>query len=322
MKLLQVLETTGIILSIIGSLQVTLQEKPLIHSTGPLTATIAINIINRRDLRKETRKIHDKLEKSQYYLQQSQQSISQLSSLGDQLEIKNLDNNLTLHNNFSVLSQKINDKMDYRMKSEISNLNLLIKEYFPHYQYKLIYDRKQSRQMLLNALHQAQHQLILVCPWLTTYAIDDEVLTLMKAFLSKRKGKLKIGWGNLDDIINFINSFQIKTKSNVNRKLFYEFYKKEFFYQALPQLEKLEKMFPSQVTLKLIGTHEKYLVCDHEVAVLGSHNFLCSKDDSIQQEIGLKTDDPKLIQDFNKRFQNSSNFETNLSKFTPSYQTA
>ncbi|WP_107666902.1 phospholipase D-like domain-containing protein [Cyanothece sp. BG0011] len=319
MKLLQLLETTGLILSIIGSLQVSLQEKPIIHATGPLTATIAINIINRRNLRKETRQLYEKLEKSQHYLQQSEHTISHLSSLCDQLEMKHLDNNLTLHNNFSVFSQKINEKIDNRLKSEISDLNLLIKENFPHYQYELIYNRRQSRQTLLNALQEAKDQLILVCPWLTTYAIDDEVLTLMKEFLSKRKGQLKIGWGNRKDIKKFLQNSHRQSSACINRQLFYRFYQNNFFYKALPQLERLEKRFPGQVQLKLIGTHEKYFVCDHNFAVLGSHNFLCSNDSSLQQELGLKTNDPKLLDKMKQRFQESNNFETDLSKLLLTY---
>jgi phosphatidylserine/phosphatidylglycerophosphate/cardiolipin synthase-like enzyme len=47
--------------------------------------------------------------------------------------------------------------------------------------------------------------------------------------------------------------------------------------------------------LKILGTHEKFLVCDRQFAMLGSHNYLTSDTKSSEREIGLKTDSPELI---------------------------
>ena len=49
------------------------------------------------------------------------------------------------------------------------------------------------------------------------------------------------------------------------------------------------------LTLKVLGTHEKFLVCDRKFAMLGSHNYLTSHTNSSERELGLKTDSPELI---------------------------
>jgi len=66
-------------------------------------------------------------------------------------------------------------------------------------------------------------------------------------------------------------------------------------YDAVPTLEELQAEYSNLLTLKVLGTHEKFLVCDRKFAMLGSHNYLTSHTSSSERELGLKTDSPELI---------------------------
>jgi phosphatidylserine/phosphatidylglycerophosphate/cardiolipin synthase-like enzyme len=72
----------------------------------------------------------------------------------------------------------------------------------------------------------------------------------------------------------------------------------------LPELEKLERCFSSQFKLKLLETHEKFLVCDKKFAVVGNHNILVSNVNSEEREVGLRTDAPLVIAALIERFEN------------------
>jgi phosphatidylserine/phosphatidylglycerophosphate/cardiolipin synthase-like enzyme len=49
------------------------------------------------------------------------------------------------------------------------------------------------------------------------------------------------------------------------------------------------------LNLKVLGTHEKFLVCDRRFAMIGSHNFMSSGASSSEREVGIKTDSPETI---------------------------
>ncbi|MBR8833365.1 MAG: hypothetical protein DSM106950_04800 [Stigonema ocellatum SAG 48.90 = DSM 106950] len=61
--------------------------------------------------------------------------------------------------------------------------------------------------------------------------------------------------------------------------------------------------------MKLLGTHEKFLVCDRSWAMLGSHNFLTSGDSGSEREVGLRTNDPRIIEELISRFERAKNLE-------------
>ncbi|MBD1889317.1 phospholipase D-like domain-containing protein [Coleofasciculus sp. FACHB-SPT9] len=77
----------------------------------------------------------------------------------------------------------------------------------------------------------------------------------------------------------------------------------------MPKLENLEQKYPDRFQLKLLGTHEKFIVCDRSWTVLGSHNFLTSGTKSTEREVGLRTNDPRIIRDLIKRFDTAKNLE-------------
>lgn len=107
-------------------------------------------------------------------------------------------------------------------------------------EYQLVFDRAGNREVLLEALEQTQELLIIVCPWLSRNSIDAHLLHRFRDCLD-RDCCIEIGWGYLGD------------RSSIG---------KGWRYDALADLRQLETEYPNQFRLKLIGTHEKFLVCD------------------------------------------------------------
>jgi hypothetical protein len=184
----------------------------------------------------------------------------------------------------------------------------------PGYEYKLIYNRDQSRKILLDAAKQAQHRLILVCPWLhkAVQYKDQELVSHFEAFLSNQKGQIDIGWGHWQDMrsdIVWTSSGPMREKLKTHCDM----------YGGLEDLEYLEEKYPEQFRLKLLGTHEKFLVCDHQFAMLGSHNFLSSSDCSLRErEIGLYTTDRHIIDELIECFENARNLEVKKQTYVSS----
>ena len=146
---------------------------------------------------------------------------------------------------------------------------------------QLVFDRSGSRAVLIEALLKAQERLIIVCPWLNRNSIDDNLVQMLRDCLN-RNCRIDIGWGHLSD----------------RRRL-----GKGWRYDALKDLRQLERDYPDQFKLKLLGTHEKFLVCDSTLAMLGSHNMLTSSAQSAEREVGIRTTDPNIIQGLIKRFE-------------------
>jgi len=202
------------------------------------------------------------------------------------------------------LSQELTGQIEATVEQRVVGINNLLKEIQPKYEYKLVCDRDQSRSFLLKAVKEAKERLILVCPWLH-WGIrwnDGELLNLFYKLLGKPNSSIEIGWGHYLDMENK----QVRSSSTSLRQSLKTHGK---MYTALPQLEKLEKDYPQQFKLKLLGTHEKFLVCDRAWAMLGSHNFLSSGDKSQEREVGLWTNDPYIIDKLIKRFDEAKNLE-------------
>nr|WP_281291228.1 phospholipase D-like domain-containing protein [Hyella patelloides] len=58
-----------------------------------------------------------------------------------------------------------------------------------------------------------------------------------------------------------------------------------------------------------MGTHEKFLVCDRSLAMIGSHNFLTSDCHSSERELGLITKDKNIIEDCIRRFEDAPSLD-------------
>lgn len=237
--------------------------------------------------------------------------------LNDSLtRIDNLVNHEYLEQRINISTEQITTQVYESLEKQIENFNLIIKDNRP--QYQLVYDREGSRDVLLKALREAKQRIILVCPWITCYGASNEIIDLCEEFL-ERGGRLDIGWGHLSD-----------TSFNEHRPMSEEDFLREvrdkkdanFWYeQILNEFKQLEKKYKSQINLKLLGTHEKFLVCDRSFSMIGSHNFLTSNCLSSERELGLRTNDKNIIEDLIDRFENAPSLDNseslNHQKATP-----
>ena len=178
--------------------------------------------------------------------------------------------------------------------------------------YQLVSNRNESRQVLLEALDSAQERLIIVCPWLTRSAIDNQVIQKFRTLLN-RNVCIDVGWGHLSDI--GMNQPAQLCRQQLLDAVSHK--SQGWKYNALPQLEQLEQEYQGRFRLRLLGTHEKYLVCDRSFAMLGSHNFLTSGISSSEREVGLRTNDPNFIEDLIKRFEDTKDLELQESNIAP-----
>ena len=219
------------------------------------------------------------------------------TSLGDlhdySLMLNNRIENYIQHDRAEIVDLVIADEQIYHsIKQEVGAQFELVKQALPpNHQYDLIYGRGESRQVFLAALQQSQERLILVCPWLTNYAIDADVRELMRAALD-RGVSIEIGWGHLKDVDNNRSCLSQAELLKSN----------QWSYNAVPWLSELQVEYSHLLHLKVLGTHEKFLVCDRQFAMLGSHNYLTSHTKSSEREVGLKTDSPELIDKLVKLF--------------------
>lgn len=223
-----------------------------------------------------------------------QQNLTNLQqSLTEYVKVEELDNLLC------ILRKELLDQTDVTVEKQVVQFNQLLKGIQPNYKYELLNGRCMSRNVLLEALQQAKHRLILVCPWLTSYGVDSQVIQQLELLLQSNV-YIDIGWGHLKDIDKLgVCSSSIRQKLKVSSD----------YYNALSKLEALEQKYSARFKLKLLGTHEKFIVCDNCFAMLGSHNFLTSDDRKAERELGLKTNDPYIISELIKQFDGAKNLE-------------
>lgn len=212
---------------------------------------------------------------------------------------------------FDDLESEIKDQAQEAVPRWAQEINQRLQAVRLH-NYQLVSNRNQSRNVLLEALESAQERLIIVCPWLTRSAINSEVIRKFRAILN-RNCQIDIGWGHLSDtgLSQPIQLCRQQLLCAVSRK------SQGWKYNTFPELEQLEQEYRSQFRLKLLGTHEKYLVCDRSFAMLGSHNFLTSGTSSSEREVGLQTNDPRIIEDLIERFESAENLELPQSNIVP-----
>lgn len=197
------------------------------------------------------------------------------------------------------LSKQFEGQGGESVDQHVKAINQQLQQIQRNFEYKLVFNRTESRKQLSDALDKCTEHLILVCPWLCTWAIDDDVMRKLKALLDRER-RIDIGWGHLKDIRK-VEPIREKLKRFSDSQEWK-------MYNALAALETLEGSYPT-FQLKLLGTHEKYLVCDQKFAVVGSHNFLTSSGSSEEREVGLYTTDPRLINNLIRRFEEADNLE-------------
>ncbi|MDZ4879072.1 MAG: hypothetical protein CLLPBCKN_008510 [Chroococcidiopsis cubana SAG 39.79] len=199
------------------------------------------------------------------------------------------------------IQENLLGQIDVNIERRIAQINQLLETTQSNYKYELVYERSGSCKVLLESLQKAQHRLILVCPWIG-WAIDSKMINEFEKLL-KSNISINIGWRRLQDI-NESNHRDFKSDS-IRQKL----YLSSNFYDALPKLEVLEQKYPQYLKLKILGTHAKYLVCDDCFAMLGSHNFLTSESEKKEGELGIKTNDSRIVSDLIKLFDRADDLE-------------
>ncbi|MBW4679086.1 MAG: tetratricopeptide repeat protein [Microcoleus vaginatus WJT46-NPBG5] len=179
------------------------------------------------------------------------------------------------------------------VENQLGEISQLLKA-LQTWEFKLVFDRPGIRSVLEEALETTQERLIVVCPWVSRSSLDSDLLRKFEVFL-EQNGRLDIGWGNLKDIES--GEFPRKTgrqwQSNEES---------DTLYDALNDLEQLQSKYPSQLRLKVLGTHENYLVSDSTSAMLTTHNFLSAGAGFPEREVGVLTTDPRIIQGLIDRF--------------------
>lgn len=298
------MECASIGLSCLGTIAA-IATQQIAYISAPLALSASLSLINRqRELINADRQIA-RLEQliasdSQLTTDQIniiQQSLVTLSSIptavddrqiaGIYSRIGDLDYSIEdlKDRNFTLTSQ-LEDYQQYNLlvqtglPSDINTNNLVRKITANSPEYELVLGRTQSRQALLEALASVEDRLILVCPWLCHHGFDLEIQNQLENLLMKGV-TIEIGYGKLSDI----------EKGKLTG----------FFYDTLKQATALANKYPN-FKLKLIGTHEKYLICDRSFAMLGSHNFLTSGVGA-EREIGMRTTDLKLIEKLIQQYE-------------------
>ncbi|MEL4895478.1 phospholipase D-like domain-containing protein [Crocosphaera sp. Alani8] len=205
------------------------------------------------------------------------QSKDILALIFEELEIVKKENKATTDNeDIQALKQEVKDLREKHNNISVPIVNILNKlrnlQKISHdYEYTLLFGRKESRQVFIDALKNTHKELILVCPWISFDAIDKEIKKLFFCLL-KRDVIIKIGY-----------------ERNEDKK------KDKDYNTAVKFFDELKARYPKKVIIRKIGTHEKILISDQKMTMFGSHNFLTSSDISKERELGLKTNNPQII---------------------------
>jgi hypothetical protein len=210
------------------------------------------------------------------------------SNLGLDSKIIEIANRIVADKNIDLLIQ---DAVDRSIQSQFETIKRLLPR---EYSYELICGRTASRNVFLKTLRESKESIILVCPWIANYAIDTEAKELIVSALQKGV-TVNIGWGNLNDVRNDRSKLSKERLLRSNNW---------GGYGAVPWLYDLQSQYPNLLKIKILGTHEKFLVCDKQFTMLGSHNFMTSNLTYSERELGVLTNNLSIIEDLIELFDN------------------
>jgi len=313
---LEIAEYTALVGATIGSVAAFVSQQ-VVLAAAPLTLSLWLNLLNRQRFQWQTKKyvsgaiadvqkvissLHGNFHAlPSVDLNPITQRLDKLAaSLDDRSkleEIQELKAAIAQIPPASDLEKAIASQVEAAICDWTAQINQQLALIQP-FEYQLVINRSGSRAVLMEALEKAQERLILVCPWLG-YGTDAQIINRIESLL-KQQIEVWIGWGMQRDV-NRVKQIRISIREQLASRSDY--------YIALPKLEELEQQYPHQLRLKLLGTHEKYLVCDRSFAMLGSHNFLASGARDSEREVGLRTNDPRLITNLIERFEVAADLE-------------
>ena len=180
--------------------------------------------------------------------------------------------------------------LENNIDSKFNETKQILNQIEPH-RYELIYGRPKIRDKLRESLRKANQRLIMVCPWVSQCAVDSYIQYDIQETLHKNKEvEIHIGWGNLYDIKK--SRIQSLQELLVNGR-----------YDAINIFQRSER-----VQLKLLGTHEKFLICDDQWALITSYNFLSASDLNSEREVALLTYDKNIIAELINHYESSPHY--------------
>lgn len=222
--------------------------------------------------------------------------------------IEDLNSTLVnLHDLQSKTNEQTTKGIDKLVQEVISEKFEVIKKGLPKgYTYDLVWNRLQSREVLLNSLKLAKRSLLLVCPWISDSVLiskSKESKSIKELIISavQKNVSVSLGWGYLEDIKDEKLLSDIKKGiRHLTKEMLLDAVaakKQEWKYSGINFFYNLQKEYPELVKIKVLGTHEKIWICDNRLVMIGSHNFMTSTDKSQERELGIKTTDPQIISD-------------------------
>lgn len=159
-------------------------------------------------------------------------------------------------------------------KEERKKLQQQLKEIKAQSKISDIIHTYEHRDYLFKALQKAKQRIMVVSPWIKSYAVDKEFIDNLEVTL-KRKVQVYIFYG-------------IKGSSQQNDP------------RAIKRLEELSDIYPIFRFEKVRNTHRKILVCDVEFGIVTSFNFLSFRADpnlTYRDELGIIIRDSATIED-------------------------
>lgn len=194
------------------------------------------------------------------------------------------------------LAQAVTQIRTHTAQHWLSDIDRRLEEALP-YRYRVVAD--DASEEIFQALAQAKEQVLIVTPWLEYDR--DRARRLLKALddLLSQNVFVSFGWGRRADVGRARGTTRpIALKDGGWR------YQPERdpngYYRMLPHLLELKKRH-KRLTLKLLGTAERVVVCDRDWALLGGHHLLCRVINGTP-ELGLHTNDPHVVGDLVERF--------------------
>lgn len=311
-------EYIAIATSVLGSLLSAISGQTL-YATVPISLALLLNLFNRNQLQQESRndapienanvnqldssfqsqkrtdsnlaltlfEVLERIEKVPEVSQAVNEVTQQIESLKSDFDNRSEQKEII---EIKQAFTNLKDDLDTKIEETFVKTKDLITQIpsYSRYKHELISGRFAGRNKLLKSLQESKKEIIMVCPWITLFALELEVGLAIERSLEKGV-QINIGWGHLKDIDNLkkkgVSSQISSTLQNQDN------------YKGITKLNSFAEKYKN-LHLKLMGTHEKFLVCDHSWALITSHNFLSAGDtnnNNIAREIGLITHDPYII---------------------------
>lgn len=162
------------------------------------------------------------------------------------------------------------------------------------------------REAFLEAFDHAQKKVIVVCPWIGNGGVTSELICSMTEFIERDAAReILIVYGHQLDIRGTVDQQEVDRLATMQPP---------WKYGKVKELALLARKFPGQLKLRImtshnkVGTHEKFIICDDQYVILGSYNFLTSRQFA-GSEIAVKIASPDCIRDLTEHINEAAKIE-------------